>query len=112
MLIEEEPSDQGSNEDNEPDDAVNSMHMHMAAEVPKEDTHTSSTQSEKEPEKLPAKVESSTEPPPKKLLVAPKNCVTSWSDWVAKSTTNVEGHTNNATIKEAKESTSQSRVKR
>lgn len=97
VLIEEEPSDQGSSE---PTDTTNNM----ASEIPKEDTQNSSPQIEEEPENPQANVESAKESPPKKQV--PKNIVTSWSDWVAKTTTTVN--------KEAKEttSTSQPRVKR
>lgn len=97
MLIEEEPDDQ--QESNETATTAKSM----APEIPKENTQSSSVQHEEEPEKPQANVESAKESPPKKQV--PKNVVTSWSDWVAKTSTNVN--------KEAKENTtSESKVKR
>lgn len=80
FLMEEEPDDQGSNEPNE---AVNSM----ASKIPEEDAaeKSSSPQNEEIPEEPKAYAESSAEPLPK----VPKNIVTSWSDWVAKTKTTV-----------------------
>lgn len=114
MLIEEEPDDQESNETT---DTNKSM---ASSEIPKENakeinTQGSSLQNEEEPNK-PQESRSSLqneeqpenpqakESLPKKQV--PKNVVTSWADWVAKTSTNV--------TKEAKEntSTSQSIVKR
>ena len=101
VLIEEEPSDQ---ESNEPTDKVNNM----ASEVPEishEDTKKSSPQTEEEPENPQANEESEKESPKKQV---PKNIVTSWSDWVAKTTTSVNKETKENTATSA----SQPRVKR
>jgi len=83
VLIEEEPSDQ---ESNEPTDPVNNM----ASEIPKEGTQKTFPQTEEEPENENplANEKSAKESPPKKQV--PKNIVTSWSDWVAKTTTSVD----------------------
>ena len=99
VFIEEEPSDQ---ESNEPTDTVNNM----ASEIPKEDTPKSPPQTEEEPENPQTNEESAKESPPKKQV--PKNIVTSWSDWVAKTTTSVNKETKENTTT----STSQPRVKR
>lgn len=88
VLIEEEPRDQ---ESNEPTETVNKV----APEIPKEDTQKSPPRAEEEPENPQANVESAKESPPKKQV--PKNIVTSWSDWVAKTTTStVNKETNSA----------------
>ena len=102
VLIEGEPSNQGSNE---PTDTTNNM----ASEIPKEDTHNSSPQTEEEPENLQASVESAKESPPKKQVS--KNVVSSWSDWVAKTTTTVAS-VNKETKENTSTSASQPRVKR
>ena len=90
VFIEEEPNDQ---ESNEPTDTVNKM----ASEVPKDDTQKTPPQTEEEPGNLNplANEESAKESPPKKQV--PKNIVTSWSDWVAKTTTSVNKGTNETT---------------
>ena len=89
VLIEEEPSDQ---ESNEPTDPVNNM----ASEIPKEGAQKTFPQTEKEPENLnPLANEESAKESPKKQV--PKNIVTSWSDWVAKTTTSVNKKTKEST---------------
>lgn len=91
VLIEEEPSDQ---ESNEPTDTVNKMASEIP-EIPKENTQNSPPRTEEEPENPKANEESAKESPPKKQV--PKNIVTSWSDWVAKTTTStVNKETNSA----------------
>lgn len=91
VLIEEEPRDQ---ESNEPTETVNKVAPEIP-EIPKEDTQKSPPRAEEEPENPQANVESAKESPPKKQV--PKNIVTSWSDWVAKTTTStVNKETNSA----------------
>ena len=91
VLIEEEPRDQ---ELNEPTETVNKVAPEIP-EIPKEDTKKSPPRAEEEPENPQANVESAKESPPKKQV--PKNIVTSWSDWVAKTTTStVNKETNSA----------------
>lgn len=98
VLIEEEPRDQ---ESNEPTETVNKVAPEIP-EIPKEDTQKSPPRAEEEPENPQANVESAKESPPKKQV--PKNIVTSWSDWVAKTTT--------STVKKETNSASQPLVKR
>lgn len=101
VFIEEEPSDQ---ESNEPTDTVNKMASELQ-EIPKEDNQKSSPQTEQEPEHPQANVESAKDSPQKQV---PKNIVTSWSDWVAKTTTSVNKETKENTAPSA----SQPRIKR
>ena len=96
VLIEEEPKDQ---ESYEPTETVNKM---ASAEIPKDDTQKSPPRAEEEPENPQANVESEKESPPKKQV--PRNIVTSWSDWVAKTTT--------STVNKETNSASQPQVKR
>ena len=102
VFIEEEPNDQ---ESNEPTDTVNKM----ASEFSKDDTQKTPPQTEEELGNLNplANEESAKESPPKKQV--PKNIVTSWSDWVAKTTTSVS---NKEPEKSTTTSTSPPRVKR
>jgi len=87
VLIEEEPGDQQSNE---PTDTENNMASELH-EVPKKDNQKPSPQTEEEPENPHANVESAKDSPPTKQV--PKNIVTSWSDWVAKTTSSVNKET-------------------
>ena len=75
----------------------------MKAEISKEDAQRSLLHNQEESGKPQPDVQSANESPKKQV---PKNIVTSWSDWAAKTKTTVN--------KEAKEttSTSQSNVKR
>ena len=101
VFIEEEPNDQ---ESNEPTDTVNKM----ASEVPKDDTQKTPPQTEEEPGNLNplANEESAKESPPKKQV--PKNIVTSWSDWVAKTTTSVNKETKENTTTSTSQSDQES----
>ena len=71
-----------------------------------EDNQKSSPQTEEEPENPQAHVESAKDSPPTKQV--PKNIVTSWSDWVAKTTTSV----NKETKEDKATSASQPQIKR
>ena len=101
VFIEEEPNDQ---ESNEPTDTVNKM----ASEVPKDDTRKTPPQTEEKPGNLNplGNEESAKESPPKKQV--PKNIVTSWSDWVAKTTTSVNKETKENTTTSTSQSDQES----
>ncbi len=126
VLIEKEADDQ---ESNEPTDTDKSMASEIPKENVKENTQRSFLQNQEEPEKEQVNEESAresrsslqNEEKPRKPQVneesekeslpkkqVPINVITSWSDWVARASTNVSSN------KEVKgdTSTSQSRVKR
>lgn len=110
VLIEEEPVEQKSSDSDRDANDPNTLN-NMESEILTDVTHISPPPNEEEPQVPQANFQTAKESPPKKHV--PKNVVTSWSDWVAKTTANVNKETQENTEQNtSSNSTSRPRVKR